>query len=78
MPIVAVVLMLVTPRARTNGPAFILGWVAGIAVAGAILLALAASIAVACVVGRYHYVIDVVAGAAVAIVMFLFAVYAAV
>jgi membrane-associated phospholipid phosphatase len=47
-------------------------------VAGAILLALAASIAVACVVGRYHYVVDVVAGAAVAIVMFLFAVYAAV
>jgi threonine/homoserine/homoserine lactone efflux protein len=41
MPIVAVVLMLVTPRARTNGPAFILGWVAGIAVAGAILLLIA-------------------------------------
>jgi hypothetical protein len=41
MPIVAVVLMLVTPRARTNGPAFILGWVVGIAVAGAILLAIA-------------------------------------
>jgi membrane-associated phospholipid phosphatase len=38
-------------------------------VAGAILLALAASIAVACVVGRYHYVIDVVAGAALALVM---------
>ncbi len=38
-------------------------------VAGAVLLALAASIAVACVVGRYHYVIDVVAGAALALVM---------
>lgn len=41
MPIVAVVLMLVTPRARTNGPAFLIGWVAGIAIAGAIFLALA-------------------------------------
>jgi Sap, sulfolipid-1-addressing protein len=41
MPIVAVVLMLVTPRARTNGPAFLLGWLAGIAVAGAVLLAVA-------------------------------------
>ena len=30
--------------------------------AGLVFLALAASIAVACVVGRYHYVIDVVAG----------------
>jgi hypothetical protein len=26
MPIVAVILMLVTPRARSNGPAFLLGW----------------------------------------------------
>jgi hypothetical protein len=41
MPIVAIVLMLITPRARQNGVAFMLGWVAGIAVAGAILLALA-------------------------------------
>jgi threonine/homoserine/homoserine lactone efflux protein len=41
MPIVAMVLMLVTPLARTNGPAFLLGWIAGIAVLGAILLALA-------------------------------------
>jgi len=41
MPIVAVVLMLVTPRARTNGPAFLLGWVAGIAILGGILLAIA-------------------------------------
>ena len=41
MPIVAVVLMLVTPRARTNGPAFLLGWIIGIALAGAILLAIA-------------------------------------
>jgi threonine/homoserine/homoserine lactone efflux protein len=41
MPIVAVVLMLVTRRARTNGPAFLLGWIVGIAVAGAIVLAIA-------------------------------------
>jgi len=41
MPIVAVVLMLVTRRARTNGPAFLVGWIAGIAILGAILLAIA-------------------------------------
>ena len=41
LPIVAVVLMLVTPRARTNGPAFIIGWLSGLAVLGAILLAVA-------------------------------------
>jgi len=41
MPIVAVVLMLVTPRAKVNGPAFLLGWIAGVAGTGAILLALA-------------------------------------
>jgi hypothetical protein len=41
MPIVAVVLMLVTPRARGNGLAFLAGWIAGIALAGAVLLAVA-------------------------------------
>jgi threonine/homoserine/homoserine lactone efflux protein len=41
MPIVAVVLMLVTPQARVNGPAFLLGWVAGVGIGGAILLAIA-------------------------------------
>jgi threonine/homoserine/homoserine lactone efflux protein len=41
MPIVAVVLMLVTPQARTNGPAFLLGWLVGVGIGGAILLALA-------------------------------------
>ena len=40
LPIVAVVLMLATPRGRLNGPAFLLGWVVGIAVVGAgVLLA---------------------------------------
>ena len=41
IPIVAVVLMLSTPRARSNGPAFVLGWVIGLAVVGAIVLAVA-------------------------------------
>jgi hypothetical protein len=41
MPIVAVVLMLVTPQARSNGPAFILGWIFGLAAVGTILLAVA-------------------------------------
>ena len=41
LPIVAVVLMLVTPRGRVNGPAFVLGWVLGLAVLGAIVLAVA-------------------------------------
>jgi undecaprenyl-diphosphatase len=34
---------------------------------GALLLALALSIALACIVGRYHYVIDVLTGAALAL-----------
>jgi threonine/homoserine/homoserine lactone efflux protein len=38
VPIIAVVLMLSTPRARVNGPAFVLGWVVGLAVVGAIVL----------------------------------------
>jgi membrane-associated phospholipid phosphatase len=39
--------------------------------AGTALLALAAAICIACVVGRYHYVIDVVAGAAVALAIWM-------
>jgi membrane-associated phospholipid phosphatase len=35
-------------------------------VAGLILLVLSISISLACIVGRYHYVVDVVAGAALA------------
>jgi threonine/homoserine/homoserine lactone efflux protein len=38
VPIIAVVLMLGTPRARANGPAFVLGWVAGLALVGAVVL----------------------------------------
>ncbi len=43
LPIVAVVLMLVTPQGRTNGPAFIVGWCAGLAVIGAIVISVAGS-----------------------------------
>jgi membrane-associated phospholipid phosphatase len=39
--------------------------------AGAALLGLAAAICVGCIVGRYHYVIDIVAGAAVALALWL-------
>lgn len=38
VPIIAVVLMLGTPRGRVNGPAFLGGWILGLAVAGAIVL----------------------------------------
>jgi threonine/homoserine/homoserine lactone efflux protein len=38
VPIIAVVLMLGTPRARANGLAFLLGWVAGLAVVGTVIL----------------------------------------
>jgi threonine/homoserine/homoserine lactone efflux protein len=38
VPIIAVVLMLGTPRARSNGPAFILGWLVGLTLAGTIVL----------------------------------------
>jgi hypothetical protein len=42
VPIIAVVLMLATPKGRVNGPAFLSGWIVGIAVLGTIVL-LAAS-----------------------------------
>jgi threonine/homoserine/homoserine lactone efflux protein len=38
VPIIAVVLMLGTPRARTNGPMFILGWLLGLSMVGVIVL----------------------------------------
>ena len=41
IPIIAVVLMLTTRRARVNGPVFIVGWLAGLAVIGAIALSIA-------------------------------------
>ena len=41
VPIIAVVLMLGTPRGRVNGPAFVLGWIVGLAVVGAVVLLVA-------------------------------------
>jgi len=41
MSIIAVVLLLTTPRARANGPAFVLGWLLGLGVVGGVVLALA-------------------------------------
>ncbi|MFI5896294.1 GAP family protein [Actinoplanes sp. NPDC051513] len=41
VPIIAVILMLTTPRARTNGPAFVLGWLVGLAAVGTVVLLLA-------------------------------------
>src|SRR3954470_5115073 len=41
VPIIAVILMLGTPRARTNGPAFAIGWVVGLVVVSAIVVTLA-------------------------------------
>ena len=38
IPIIAVVLMLATPRARSNGPAFVLGWVVGLTIVGTVVL----------------------------------------
>ena len=41
VPIIAIVLMLGTPRARSNGLAFAFGWLAGLTIVGGVLLALA-------------------------------------
>lgn len=38
VPIIAVVLMLATPRGRVNGPAFLGGWLIGLAAVGTIVL----------------------------------------
>ena len=38
LAIIAVILLLVTPRARTSGPAFLVGWLLGLAAVGAIVL----------------------------------------
>lgn len=40
-PIIAVILMLFTPRARVNGPVFALGWIVALAVVGGVAYALA-------------------------------------
>ena len=41
IPIIAVVLMLTSRQARVNGPAFVAGWLIGLGIVGAIVLALA-------------------------------------
>jgi Kef-type K+ transport system membrane component KefB len=41
IPIIAVVLMLTSEKARVNGPVFVLGWLVGLGVVGAIVLAVA-------------------------------------
>ena len=41
IPIVAVVLLLTSPSGRTNGPLFVLGWLAGLAVVGTATLLIA-------------------------------------
>ena len=38
VPIIAVVLLLATPRGRANGPAFLAGWVVGLSVVGTVVL----------------------------------------
>ena len=38
LPIIGVVLILATPHARVNGPVFLLGWVIGLAILGALVL----------------------------------------
>lgn len=40
LPVVAVILMLLTPQARSNGPAFLAGWIGGLLVVGGVVLAL--------------------------------------
>lgn len=42
VPIIGVILMLATPRARSNGPGFLLGWMLGLAVLGAVVLLVSA------------------------------------
>src|SRR5690349_19141929 len=41
IPIIAVILMLGTPKARSNGPAFAAGWLLGLTAASVLVLALA-------------------------------------
>jgi hypothetical protein len=41
VPIIAIILMLGTPRARSNAPAFALGWLLGLTVAGGVMLVIA-------------------------------------
>lgn len=44
IPIIGVILMLATPRARANGIAFLIGWIIGIAAASTLLLVISGSV----------------------------------
>jgi threonine/homoserine/homoserine lactone efflux protein len=41
VPIIAVILLLVTPQARVNGPAFVVGWLIGLAIIGILFIGVA-------------------------------------
>ena len=41
LPIIAVILMLGTPKAKTNGPAFAVGWVAGLVIVSVVVVLVA-------------------------------------
>jgi hypothetical protein len=41
VPIIAIILMLITPKARSNGPAFLAGWILGLAIVGGVVLVIA-------------------------------------
>jgi hypothetical protein len=56
LPIIAVILMLATPRARTNGPAFLAGWLLGLAVVATTVLIVTDAAGVAASSGRSHIV----------------------
>jgi hypothetical protein len=43
IPVIAVILILFTPKAKTNGPMFLLGWFIGILVIGGIVVAIGGS-----------------------------------
>ena len=44
IPIIAVILMLFSPKARVNGISFVLGWVAGLALVAIVILALTSTV----------------------------------
>jgi threonine/homoserine/homoserine lactone efflux protein len=41
VPIIAIILVLITPKARSNGPAFVAGWVLGLVVVGGAVVVVA-------------------------------------
>lgn len=41
LPIIAIILLLATPRGRLNGPLFTVGWILGLSALGAVMLAIA-------------------------------------